>query len=49
MGTQKCMYAGIELKFASTMQASYAMYCQLISIHFHFGYSFQTTSKDFIK
>ncbi|TQM50408.1 hypothetical protein BDE36_2154 [Arcticibacter tournemirensis] len=28
---------------------SYANYAQSIAIHHHFGYSFQTSSKDFIK
>lgn len=38
-----------ELCISCVMRSAYAMYCRLISVHNRFGFSFQTTSKDFIK
>ena len=31
------------------MTAAFSMYSQRISIHFHFGYTYLSSSKDFIK
>ncbi|WP_423146194.1 hypothetical protein [Rubrolithibacter danxiaensis] len=39
----------IETVLTTKMRAAFVMYCRLVAIHFHFGYSFQTSSKDFIK
>ncbi|QNK61525.1 hypothetical protein H7F33_13255 [Pedobacter sp. PAMC26386] len=47
--THHTIYAMLEISFTAGMRASFAMYCQVVSIHYHFGFFSQTTSKDFIK
>ncbi|MBB6272300.1 hypothetical protein HDF26_002757 [Pedobacter cryoconitis] len=47
--TQSSIYAMLEISFTTEMRAAFAMYCQMVSIHCHFGFFSQTTSKDFIK
>lgn len=45
-----------SFEYASTMEiqsekmmAAFSMYSQGISIHFHFGYTYLSSSKDFVK
>lgn len=47
--THRFIYAMLEISFTREMCASFAMYCRMIAIHYHFGFHSQTTSKDFIK
>ena len=39
----------IEIAVKTVMQALLRVYYNLVSIYIHFGYSFRTASKDFIK
>ncbi|WP_160292108.1 hypothetical protein [Pedobacter lusitanus] len=47
--THSSTYAMLEISFTREMRVSFAMYCQMVAIHYHFGFFSQTTSKDFIK
>lgn len=44
----KINQVNIEIAFAKRMQAVFAMYSAIVSVHYPFGYSFQAGSKDFI-
>ena len=45
----KFSYAILTRIFLKRLEASFVSYAQSIAIHHHFGYCFQTSSKDFIK
>ncbi|MBB6501944.1 hypothetical protein [Pedobacter cryoconitis] len=46
--THHTIYTMLEISYINEIKASYAMYNQMVSVHYHFGFHSQTTSKDFI-